>query len=212
MGKSTSLRNLNSEETIIINSDQKALPFKQFSLKYNDQNKNYFKTSDVNEVINILKIAHKDPKIKTVVVDTISHIMTDHIMDPVFRGKNGFSKWGEFSGLIYDLINIINEKLRDDIIVYLIAHPETNSDDFGIVSERIGVQGKQLEKMSPESFSSVVLYAEIQKVHGQPNRHVFRTKSSGNDTCKTPIDMFSEDIIDNDLVIVDKAIREYFGI
>ena len=36
MGKSTSLRNLNPEETVIINTDQKALPFKQFGKKYNE--------------------------------------------------------------------------------------------------------------------------------------------------------------------------------
>ena len=36
MGKSTSLRKLNPEETVIINTDQKALPFKQFGEKYNE--------------------------------------------------------------------------------------------------------------------------------------------------------------------------------
>ena len=68
---------------------------------------------------------------------------------------------------------------------------------------------KQLEKFSPESFSSVVLYSEIDIQPGE-NRHVFRTKSSGNDTCKTPIDMFEEEHIDNDLVLVNKTIEEYY--
>ena len=45
MGKSTSLRNLNHDETVIINTDQKALPFKNFSAKYSEEKRNYRKNS-----------------------------------------------------------------------------------------------------------------------------------------------------------------------
>lgn len=211
MGKSTSGRNLNPDETLWINSDQKALPFKKFGEKYNEKNGNYFKSSDVNEIITKIKEAHKNPKIKTIILDTWSRVMTDAVMSPQFRGTKGFDKWTTMSGGQYDLINIINEKLREDIIVYLFAHPEVHDED-GYTRERIAVQGKQLEKHVPESFSTIVLYAEVMKTPGEPNRHVFRTVSSGTDTCKTPIEMFEENVIDNDLVIVNKAIREYYGV
>jgi ABC-type dipeptide/oligopeptide/nickel transport system ATPase subunit len=212
MGKSTSFRNLNSEETMIINTDQKALPFKQFSQNYNEEKKNYRKTSDVNLVLSTLQKANNRENIKTVIVDTWSRIMTDAIMNPGFRAEKGFDKWGKMAAAQYDLINYINDSMRDDVIVYLVAHPETHYDEAGFPSERIGVQGKMLEKFVPESFSSIVLYTEIVKVPGQPNRHVFRTVSSGTDTCKTPMEMFPEKEIDNDLVLVNQAIREYYGI
>lgn len=212
MGKSTSGRNLDPESTMILNSDQKALPFKKFSANYNETKGNYLKTSNTIECINGLKAAHKNPAIKRVLLDTWSRIMTDAVMDPKFRAEKGFNKWGEFSANQYDLLNIINDKLREDIIVYVMCHPDSITDDMGIISHKIAVQGKQLEKFVPESFSSIVLYAEIVKIHGEPNRHVFRTKSSGNDTCKTPLDMFEDELIDNDLVIVDEAIREYYGL
>jgi hypothetical protein len=211
VGKSTSLRNLNPDETLIINTDQKALPFKQFALKYNEAKGNYLKTSDVNKVIEKLKEAHKNPSIKTIIIDTWSRIMTDAIMNPAFRSEKGFDKYSKFAANQYDLINIINDKLREDIIVYLFAHPETHYDESGFSTERIGVQGKMLERFVPESFSSIVFYAEVIKTPGQPNRHVFRTINS-NDTCKTPIAMFDEEHIDNDLVEINKAIREYYGI
>jgi len=212
MGKSTSGRNLNPETTGIINSDQKALPFRKFSANYNVEKGNYFNTSSTEEVINAFRTLNKQPEIKSILLDTWSRIMTNAVMDPRFRAEKGFDKWGKFSASQYDLINIINDKMRNDIIVYIMCHPDTTIDEIGGTSHRIAVQGKQLEKFVPESFSSIVLYAEIQKVHGQPNRHIFRTKSNGNDTCKTPIDMFEEDVIDNDLVIVDNAIREYYEI
>lgn len=209
-GKSTSLRNLNPDETVLINTDQKALPFKQFGLKYNEEKGNYLKTSDIHKVLEKLKEAHKNPNVKTIIIDTWSRIMTDAIMSPSFRSEKGFDKYGKFAANQYDLINIINDKLREDIIVYLFAHPETHYDESGFSTERIGVQGKMLEKFVPESFSSIVLYAEITKTPGQPNKHLFRTINS-NDTCKTPIEMFEGATVDNDLVEVNKAIREYYG-
>lgn len=212
MGKSTSLRNLNPDETVIINTDQKALPFKQFNLKYNEDKRNYRKTSDVNIVIATLKKVNELSNVKTVIVDTWSRIMTDAIMSPSFRAEKGFDKWTKMASAQYDLINFINDSMREDIIVYLFAHPETHYDEGGFSSERIGVQGKMLERFVPESFSTIVLYAEIIKQPGQPNKHVFRTISSGSDTCKTPLEMFEENTIENDLTIVNNAIREYYSI
>lgn len=211
-GKSTSLRNLNSDETVIINTDQKALPFKNFRLNYSEEKRNYRKTSDVSIVLATLKKVNELPNVKTVVVDTWSRIMTDAIMNPSFRAEKGFDKWGKMAAAQYDLINFINDSMREDIIVYLIAHPETHYDDAGFSSERIGVQGKMLEKFVPESFSTIVLYAEIVKTPGQPNKHVFRTVSSGNDTCKTPLEMFEENEVENDLIAINETIREYYSI
>lgn len=212
MGKSTSLRNLNHDETVIINTDQKALPFKNFSAKYSEEKRNYRKTSDINIVISTLQKVNTLPHVKTVIIDTWSRIMTDTVMSQSFRAEKGFDKWSKMAAAQYDLINTINDVMRDDIIVYLLAHPEIHYDEAGFASERIGVQGKMLERFVPESFSTIVLYAEIVKTPGQPNRHVFRTVSSGNDTCKTPLEMFEDNLIDNDLVEVNKAIREYYSI
>lgn len=212
MGKSTSGRNLNPEETLWINTDQKALPFKKFGEKYNEKKGNYIKSSDMPSIMATLKEAHKNSKIKVIVFDTWTRCMTDAVMHPSFRAAKGFEKWGKFSASQYDLINTINEKLRDDIIVYTLCHPETHYDEDGFARERITVQGKQLEKFCPESFSSIVLYADIEKAPGKPNRHIFRTVNSGTNTCKTPMEMFEDEVVDNDLAIVDKAIRDYYGI
>lgn len=211
-GKSTSGRNLNPDTTLWINADQKALPFKKFKSKYNEEKGNYSKTSETAKIVEELKKAHKNEKVKEVIIDTWSRVMSDFILSLDFRKEKGFDKWARLSGSQYDLINTINEKMRDDIIVYMFCHIDTHYDDAGFASERIVTQGKQLEKLTPESFSSIVLYADIIKIPGQPNRHVFRTINKGTDTIKTPMGMFEEETIDNDLVIVSKAIREYYEI
>ena len=45
----------------------------------------------------------------------------------------------------------------------------------------------------------------------QDGRYYFATHNSGQDTVKTPIGMFDANLISNDLVAVDKVIREYYG-
>jgi hypothetical protein len=209
-GKSTSGRNLDPSSTVWINCDQKALPFKKFKDKYNEKAGNYHSTSNVDEVMAVLKASHKNDKVKTIIIDTWSRVMTDFVMSKEFRGDKGFGKWSKLSGSQYDLINTINEKLRDDIVVYLMCHIDSVQDSDGFNTDKVVVQGKQLEKYVPESFSSIVLYAEVIKNPGKPNEHVFRTVNNGNDTVKTPIDMFDEEYIPNDLVLVNKAIAEYY--
>lgn len=211
-GKSTSLRTLNPEETLIINADQNGLPFKQFALNYNEQKGNYIETSNINTVVSKLKEAHNNSKIKVIVIDTLSRIMTDYVQDEKFRKSKGFDKWDELASDVYNIINIINDKLRNDIVVYVLAHTEVRSGESGFPEEKLVVQGKKLERYTLESFSKVVLYAEIIKNHGQKNSYMFRTVSSGEDSCKSPIDMFDKDYINNNLAEVDKSIREYYGI
>ena len=54
---------------------------------------------------------------------------------------------------------------------------------------------------------SVVLMAKTE--NGQ---YFFQTHNSGADTVKSPIDMFTDDRIDNDLKKVDTIIREYWNL
>lgn len=220
-GKSTSIcpiekvgiKGLNPDSTIIINTDQKPLPAPGFVSLYNAEKGNYYKTSDTVEVVeNILKPSHKRENVKAIVIDTWSRLQTDAVMSSRFRKRAGFDKWGEFASSQYDLITIINDKLREDIIVYLFAHPETTFDENGFAQERIATQGQQLKKFVPESFSSIVLYAEPSKITGQGIKFGFRTVNSGADTCKCPIGLFEEDFIPNDLGLVDSAIRKYYNL
>jgi|TARA_R110000796_G_scaffold236214_1_gene355506 ABC-type lipoprotein export system ATPase subunit len=89
-GKSTSLRTLNPDETVIVNTDQKALPFRKYKEIYNEEKGNYIQTSNIIEVVKKLSEANKNDKIKTVIVDTWSRIMTDAVMSKEFRNaKNG---------------------------------------------------------------------------------------------------------------------------
>ena len=62
------------------------------------------------------------------------------------------------------------------------------------------------EKLTVEGLFSIVLMAQ-----NNDGKHVFLTQSDGKNTVKTPMDMFAEAEIDNDLKMVDDTIREYYG-
>lgn len=209
-GKSTSLRTLNPDETVIVNTDQKALPFRKYKEIYNEEKGNYIQTSDIKQVVKKLHEASENKDIKTVIVDTWSRIMTDTVMSNEFRNaKNGMSAWANMAANQYKLINFVNDTMREDIIVYFMCHPEKHYDDMGTLNQRIQVQGQQIKRFVPESFSSIVLYADAIKEPGQPTQYRFKTATDGTDTCKSPIDMFDSMYIDNDLQAVNNAIRDY---
>jgi hypothetical protein len=63
------------------------------------------------------------------------------------------------------------------------------------------------EKCPVESLFTIVIRAML--ING---RHIFSTQNNGSDTCKSPIDMFPEQHIDNDLAAIDRNITDFYGI
>ena len=101
-----------------------------------------------------------------------------------------------------NLVHLVNNELPDDVIVYFLHHPETDSNTGRLKAKTIG---KMLdEKLTLEGCFDIVLHA---RTDGQ--EHWFSTQSDGTDTAKSPEEMF-EAKIPNDLAFVDKTIREYY--
>lgn len=63
------------------------------------------------------------------------------------------------------------------------------------------------EKVCLEGMFTICLRAIVNN-----GKHVFRTTSDGFDTAKSPMGMFTDDEIDNDLAAVDDAIVDYYKI
>jgi hypothetical protein len=74
--------------------------------------------------------------------------------------------------------------------------------------QKIKTIGKMLdEKVDLEGYFTTVI-----KCVTEGGKHAFITKTKGNDTVKTPIGMFENEFVDNDLALVDKAYTDYFNI
>ena len=57
------------------------------------------------------------------------------------------------------------------------------------------------------AYECIIRKAEVYK-NGE---YIFQTQNDGTSVCKSPMDMFEQKEMPNDLFEVDKLIREYYG-
>lgn len=189
-GKSTSMRNLDRKTTAIFNVAGKPLPFKgQFEMMCT--------VSDVDEIIKSLKRNATN----CYVIDDSQYLMAFKLIDR--WSENGYQKYTEIARDFKRLIDTIIKDTTPDTIVYFLHHTETMDD--GKVKAK--TCGKMIDNwLTLEGLFSIVIMAVA-----TDNKHLFITQSDGTNTCKSPMGMF-ENPIDNDLALVDKTIREYYGL
>ena len=120
------------------------------------------------------------------------------------RTEKNFEKWAEIGGAGFDIAKAASE-LAEHKRVYVLAH--TMTDDFG--NTRIKTLGKLLDdKIVVEGLFTTVRRTQI----ADGNFYGFPTVNNGHDTVKSPMGMFKDKLIENDLAAVDSRIVEYYGI
>ena len=202
-GKTTSMRNLDPKTTFYIDCDKKGLSWKGWRKQYNEVNKNYMQTDFAQIVQQAIKNISENENakhIKTIVIDTLNGLM---VADEVRRMKEkGFDKWQDLAQSIYELIDYALT-MRDDLAIVFVAHTQTDHDDNGYMFTRIKTSGRKLDKITLESKFSTVLISKC--VDG---RYLFETQANFS-TAKSPMGAFEEKEIDNDIVAVINALREF---
>ena len=200
-GKTTSMRNLDPATTYYIDCDKKGLSWRGWKKQYNAESKNYFSTDKQSEVLTIMQgINDKRPNIKTIIIDTLNGIM---VADEMRRSKEkGYDKWMDLAVSVYGIIDYALT-MRDDITVIFVCHSQTVRDDSGYMFTSIKTNGQKLSKIGLETKFPIVLYAKC--VDGQ---YLFETQANFS-TAKTPMGMFAEKTIPNDISEVLKVIEEY---
>lgn len=188
-GKSTSLRNFKPEDVCIVNVSGKPLPFKS-----------KHKTFNTDDYMAIDAAIKKAPT-KSIVIDDATYLMTGEYMRTA--KVTGYQKFTDMALNYYTLVKAA-AALPDDKIVYFMGHSDTDANG----NEKFKTIGKMLdEKVTLEGMFTIVLKTVV-----TDGKYQFSTRNSGQDTVKTPLGMFNDVLIENDLAMVDKTIREYYGI
>lgn len=189
-GKSTSLRNFQKDELVIYNVAGKPLPFRGGTQLNRADNVSY----------NTIMQNMSKKKFRCYVIDDSQYLLAFELFGRV--SEKTYDKFTEMAVHFYDLIQFVIRQMPPDCIVYFLHH--TDDIDGKVKAKTVG---KMLnEKLTVEGLFSIVLMAK-----NLDGRYIFRTHSDGRDTVKTPIGMFEQDEIDNDLKVVDAAIREYYS-
>lgn len=190
-GKSTSLRNLKKEEYSLVNVLNKDLPFRE------GRNIKGLATKDYELVKKFIKETPKN----IVVVDDFGYIMTNEFVSKAT--ETGYTKFSVIAQKFYNFVEYI-KTLDGDKRVYLMMHEEK--------SENGDIAPKTCGKMLDNQICVEGLFSILLRCVFDGKEHKFKTATDGLDVCKTPIGMFEDELIDNDLKLVDDTICEYYEI
>lgn len=186
-GKSSSLRSFNAGEVNVISCSGKELPFKTDIVAKTP--KTYA------EVISLINGAPAP----VVVIDDANYLQSFEEMARV--NETGYAKFTQMAANMFNMFKAILNKDSDQTF-YVMAHAENRED--GLL--RFKTSGKMLsDKIVLEGLTNIVLTTEI--VDGQ---FIFRTQTDGTGV-KAPLGMFSTSTMDNDLKLVDKAVRDFYA-
>jgi len=205
-GKSTSIRDLNPEETFLINVLDKPLPFRGYKKNYlrtvtEERKVNYYATDNYDSIIRALrKINEERLDIKNVIIDDFQYIMANEFMKRAT--ERGFDKFTEIGQHAWQIINSLIG-LRENIDCYVLSH--TDTDASGRVKPK--TIGKMLDdKITLEGMFTIVLHALI-----LDGNYKFLTQNDGTHVAKSPMGMFNQKLINNDLLYVKEQMTLYFN-
>lgn len=211
-GKTSAIRTLNPEETVIMKVINRTLPFK-YAGKYSKENKNLFSTPTYEDVLKGLAWANKQPNVKNIVITDGTYI----IRQEYFKKANvtGFQKYTDMAVHMQQILKAIQE-CRDDINVFMEYHVENVVTDSGATEYKPSTVGKLLDSQyNILENIDIVLFADPQ-YNDKKIDYVFVTnrtvdKNGSEIPAKSPMGMFEDLYIPNDLSLVAKAIDEYYG-
>lgn len=199
-GKSTSLRNLDPRNVLLIQVIKKPLPFRSPNWTYiSPENKqgSILVSDNPQFIINVIN-GSKRP---IIIIDDFQYVMANEFMRR--STEKSFDKFTEIGRNAWDIFNA-SINAHDHKRVYLLSHTEEDAQG----KTKIKTIGKMLdEKITLEGMVTICLQTSVIN-----DQYAFQTKNNGHSTVKAPMDLFKEDHIDNDLNEVDKAICEFYGI
>ena len=194
-GKSTSLRNFEKSEVMVLNVAGKALPFRK---KLNSLDLRKHHGSERYDAIKQVMSKFQN-QCKTFVIDDSQYLMSFQMFD---KAKEvGYGKFTDIAVEFKNLLDFISG-LNDDVTVYLLHHTERTEDGH--------IKAKTSGKMIDSQLTMEGLFTIVILAINDDGVYKFLTRSDGLNPVKTPMEMFDSDEIENDLKIVDKTIREYY--
>lgn len=221
-GKSTSygsipelgIKGLDPKETLLINVKGKPLPFRGWRKLYTPVSGpdvviptgNYVETTNHQSIVTLMNaFDDKRPDIKNIIIDDSQYLMAEEFMANAL--KTGYDKYNKMAKNMYDVINT-GIKLRHDLNFIILCHQDESKDGF-----KMKTIGKMLdEKVTLEGLFTVILYGkETYDPTAKKVTKQFVTNFDGTYPSKSPVGMFPELYIPNDLGLVVETVNAYYN-
>ena len=204
-GKSTSLRNLDPKTTYILDLERKGFPFR------NASRFNIVPVENANAFPRMLEKVLKEDDCETVVVESFTKYV-EQVNTLATNSFKGYDIWSFYNRTIRNMLDSIkNDKATiiftavDDIVKI----PQITGGESS--HRRVKVQGKVHEGAIEKEFL-MVLFTEVRKNEKtEEMEYFFQTNTDGVTSAKTPMGMFDEQLIPNDIVTVLEKAEEYYA-
>ena len=214
-GKSTSLKYLNPEETFIVSCTNKQLQIPGFRKKYvkvsvedGKLKGNWLISNSYSQIEKILKAISKTrPEIKVICLDDCNYLLSNETFQNAL--VKGYEKFSVMSKNYYDLIQTCQE-LRDNLTVVFISHIENFGTDID-PEYRMWTTGKMLtNQINLDGLFSYIIYSERYIPDGETEvQYRFKTRTDGNDTCRSVAGCFEEKYIEPNMKLVIDTINKF---
>ena len=202
-GKTSSLEQLPEDKTLILNVENKRLPFKT-KFKHEYRIKDYRKLiGDNNDGMLVSGI--KSDKFEYIVIDSFT-TWAEMVLDFAKKYETGYDIYNRYNDEVSKLMNVI--KFQESKIIFVLGIPENVEGMDGLIEKRLKVAGKQWEGSIEKEFP-IVFYTSTRKDEEKMN-YFFETQTDGVTSAKSPRGMFDNELIPNDLNQVANTIKGYY--
>jgi len=204
-GKSTSLRNLDPASTHILDLERKGFPFPNadaFGNIHNIENMGQFNTA--------LNAALTDPACRVIVIESFTKY-TEILLSLAQTSYKGYDIWNFYNKAIRDMLDKV--KNTQSIVVFtaideIVRIPQPDGSETA--QRRVKVQGKQHEG-NVEKEALMVLFTEPRRDTKLGKiAYMFQTNTDGLTSAKTPMGMFNDTLVPNDLATVLDIAEKYY--
>lgn len=203
------IKGVDPKTTVLIDvKNQGAFPGYITDKKISDGG-NYLATKDSITVVTAIKyIADNRPDIKVIWVDDMGYLMS---FEQTANAKNkNHNVWVDLAYnhmSIYDAIEYAMQK-RKDLHFVSCYHTEVGKDQ----KIKLKTSGQMIDNtVTLDGLYNIILYTEVSKKPDGNVQYQFRTKNDGISSCRSPLGMFEEDLIPNDMGYVLDKINEYYN-
>jgi len=202
-GKTSSLEQLPDDKTLVLNIENKRLPFKT-KFKHEYRIKDYRKlVGDNNDGLLVSGI--QSDKFDYIVIDSFTS-WAEMTLDFAKKYETGYDIYNRYNDEISKLMNVI--KFQESKIIFVLGIPENVEGMDGLIEKRLKVAGKQWEGSIEKEFP-IVFYTSTRRDEEKMN-YFFETQTDGITSAKSPRGMFDNELIPNDLNQVANIIKSYY--
>lgn len=203
-GKTAAIRTLEPAKTFLVNVLEKPLPFRIKKADYTKISKsnpqgNMFASADWNELIRCIKnVSDNMPNIENLIIDDWQYLMSSEYIRR--HKERGFDKYTEIQVQAWSTIQACVQT-RKNLNCFILTHSEVGPDG----THKIQTLGKMLdEKMKLDGLFIHILHARF--IDGQ---YMLQTKMDGPYLARSPMEMWQDTYIPNDLKLVAETVKNY---